>query len=116
MNAGFAAMMHTVPNWDLECYTFIWHSDGQCLARIGTEWPVPGQCQPKCGTAVPSARPVPPFLRHCSAQCQFFGRRRSFFEGGEGGSCTEKLYLMESRLVMASDRLLDEFWSEFTAI
>ena len=40
------------------------------MCESGTECPVPGQCQPKTGTPVPSAWPVPAKGWHCSAQCR----------------------------------------------
>ena len=42
--ASNRSRMHTVPDWDLECYTYLWHSGGQCLSwswhSVPSAWPV----------------------------------------------------------------------------
>ena len=64
---------------------------------------------------MPSARPVPLFRRHRSAQCQYFGRRRSKFKGVEGENGTREHFSIEIRVIIAPERVTGEFWSGFRA-
>ena len=62
--------LHTVPNWELEWLKIVRTAVASASLQAGTQCAVPGQCQPKAGTPVPSARPVPHNGWHSGAQCR----------------------------------------------
>ena len=54
-----SAMVHTVPDWDLECPTEGWHSSAKCLTQTGTPVPSTSQCQPDGWHSSTQCQPVP---------------------------------------------------------
>jgi len=67
----------TVPEWDLECYTFAQHSGASVWGNSGTPCPVPASARFMAGTPGPSASQCLDHGRHSSAQCPGYTRHSS---------------------------------------